>query len=143
MLLPRTYDPTHRRQSSDASSVYSQRQTSSAKSTKSTKSAHSRNFSLPSNARNSIVAPSMHSEESWLPPLPSSTLVVLPSQPLPSTDAANDPRFSAFYEAYFRNSRLNEGLQFDPHVQGLGISQASAEEVTEDPPESPKPGMAL
>lgn len=97
-LLPQTYQPVHQRDTSSSSNVYR----NSAATPK-----HERNFSMPENEkRNSVVLAS--SKESPLPPVSKAALA-----PLSSRDAANDPRFSEFYDVYFRNSRLSFGLKLD------------------------------
>jgi hypothetical protein len=109
---------------SNASSMYSDKRNST------TSPRHERNFSLPKNTqRDSVIVEA--SKETLQASQPKATLA--------APDAANDPRFSEFYDAYFRNSKLNFGL-------GQNLDRQSV--IPEDAPASlesqpPKAGMAL
>jgi hypothetical protein len=131
MLLPKTYQPAHQRDTSKSSSIYSEKRTSTVQSN------HERNFSLPENAqRNSTML-----KASKEPVATSSSALA----PLPSHDATNDPRFSEFYDAYFRNSQLNFGLRFDaPGHNRVDPPPAITEVPSRLPsPQPPAPGMAV
>jgi hypothetical protein len=91
---------------------------------------HERNFSLPKNTqRDSVVVDA--SKETLQAPVTKATLA--------APDAANDPRFSEFYDAYFRNSKLNFGLGHNLDPQPAIPEDAPA--LSESQPS--KPGMAL
>ena len=122
MLLPQTYRPVHQRDTSDSSSIYSEKRSSRVE---------------PRHERDSLVLPL--SQKPSQPAASNATLA-----PLPTHDAANDPRFSEFYDAYFRNSQLNFGLKLDGSGPSRPDQQPTIMEIPSQPSsQDTKLGMAV
>jgi hypothetical protein len=137
-LLPQTYQPTHMRDMSDASSVYSNlKRTSTHQSSDSTDSSY--NFSFPEDSnRNSSALGSTTAQSGQ--PSASSSLAVPGST---TSNQTNDPRLSEFYDAYYRHSTMGP-----PNGEGpkrptqLNLTQETIVEV-ESPLPSPNPQTSL
>lgn len=153
-LLPQTYQPSHQRDLSSASSIYSDKRTSTYQGhhKRTTSSGSAYNYSFPENSsRNSTVA-AASKEPSRRPSASSSLLAPGSSQ----SNQTNDPRFSEFYDAYYRYSQLNPGQKPDgskndasKRPNQLNLSQPTIVEVpsplpSPHPQATPnQPGVAL
>jgi hypothetical protein len=128
---PETREPTHLRDASEDSELGISAYLARHERTMSTGSDSVYNFSFPEHSsRNSgLLAPKDEQTDR-----PSSLLV-----PEGSNDR-NDPRFSEFYDAYFRQSHLITGQKSDTskRPQQINTTQPTIEEV-ESPLPSPQP----
>lgn len=146
-LLPRTYEPSHQRDISGASSVYSDKRTSAYQHERTNSTGSYYNYSFPENSsRNSVALTG--SKEPSRRPSQSSSLLAPASM---NSTQTNDPRFSEFYDAYYRHSQLNPGQKLDApkRPNPLNITQPTIVEVPSPlpsplPPRSAdRPGTAL
>ena len=106
-LQPTIYQPSHRRDLSSASSTYSlENETPQHQLSRSDSQNSSYNHSFPNRStRNSTAAsPSASREQSRRPSADSS---LRPASINTSGGSSSDPRFSEFYDAYYRHSQLN------------------------------------
>jgi len=97
LLLPKAYQPSHQRDDSDASSVYSNRRTSVYK---------------PQHGSSDSIESMTDSKRKSITIAANVDDVQRKSQlfaPSSSTDKKADPRFSEFYDSYFRHSMVNSG----------------------------------
>ncbi|KAF2187396.1 hypothetical protein K469DRAFT_705084 [Zopfia rhizophila CBS 207.26] len=132
---------------SDASSVYSDKRMSTHrhKRSNSSGSSFSYNYSFPENSTRNSVALSTSTKEQSRRPSASSSL-----HPASSTQSngTSDPRFSEFYDAYYRHSQLGVAQRTDvKRPNQLNLTQPTIIEVpspmASPMPQSNKPGMAL
>jgi hypothetical protein len=134
MLLPQAYQPVHQRDTSGSrTGIYSDKRNSTikAKHERTTSTGSRYNFSFPENSARNC-------KESPYNPVSMSSLA-----PPSSKDRANDPRFSEFYEAYFRNSQLSPGLKFDTSVESPTQPTITGIPSPLPSPKLPGSGMAV
>ncbi|KAF2793909.1 hypothetical protein K505DRAFT_361588 [Melanomma pulvis-pyrius CBS 109.77] len=112
LLQPQAYQPTHQRDMSNASSVYSENRMSTLEQrnrSDSAESGYSYSYNFPETSnRNSIMQPK---EQPGHRKSVSSSL--LDPNGSATSNQSNDPRFSEFYDAYYRHSQLGPASKAD------------------------------
>lgn len=143
-LQPTTYQPSHERKTSSASSTYSQENQTSQhqrSGSDSQASSSSYNYSFPGySTRNSTAASPAASREQSRRPSASSSL--RPGSIIAGGGSTSDPRFSEFYDAYYRHSQLNvaQKAEAPKRPAQLQLTQPTIVEVP-TPLSSPAPLM--
>ena len=128
---------------SAASSVYSQNRVSVHQHKASNSTDLSYNYSFPEHSnRNSTNLATSSSEESRRPSASSSLLA--PGSSASKESQPNDPRFSEFYDAYYRHSQLGTATKAEAprRPQHMDLSQMTIVEVPSPLP-SPNPSTGL
>jgi hypothetical protein len=128
---------------STASSVYSQNRVSVYQHKASDSTDSSYNYSFPEHSnRNSTALATSPSEENRTPSANSSLLA--PGSAASKESQSNDPRFSEFYDSYYRHSQLGTVTKAEvPRRPGqIDLSQTTIVEVPSPLP-SPNPSTRL
>lgn len=139
-LQPHAYQPTHQRYRSDASSVYSQNRMSTHQHKHSNSTDISYNYSFPEHSSRNSLALSAPKEHSRRPSAASSLLA--PGST--TSNQTNDPRFSEFYDSYYRHSQLGVASKMEApkRPKDLNMTQPTIVEVPSPIP-SPNPQASL
>ncbi|KAF1961975.1 hypothetical protein CC80DRAFT_543344 [Byssothecium circinans] len=155
LILPATtYEPSHKRDESDASSVYSDKRNSTyqfpAPAFASTSASHQRttstgsyNYSFPGSSDRNSVALGVASKEGGRRQSSANSSLLAPGST--HSKDSNDPRFSDFYDAYYRNSHLVKDAprRPDPINTEPTIVEVPTPLASPAPRGNNQPGMAL
>ncbi|KAF2875225.1 hypothetical protein BDV95DRAFT_311417 [Massariosphaeria phaeospora] len=139
-LQPRIYQPTHQRDTSNASSVYSDKRKSQHYEPNNPSISYDYPFPEVSNGNSASLAAN---KEASAPASISSTLHPPGSS---TSEQTHDSRLSEFYEAYYRHSQYANVLSSDASMRPT-IANATQPTIVEVPSPlpspKPQPGMAM
>jgi len=102
LLQPQSYQPSHQRDMSNASSIYSENRMSTLgnqRNRSDSESSFSYNYTSPDTSNRNSISQAGHRKSL-------SNTMLDPSSASASSGQGHDPRFSEFYDAYYRHSQL-------------------------------------